>query len=244
MTTILIAEDDQQIRQALERILKFEGYSTVAVNDGAAALEAFAEQQFDAALLDVMMPFVDGMSVVRRLREKGDGTPVLMLTARQATSDRVEGLDAGADDYLPKPFELDELLARVRALLRRGGSTIGHLGDELIVGDLVVDEAKRSVTRGGRPVEVTKTEFDIVALLARNVDIVLSRSTMYEEIWGFDFESSSKSLDVHVGELRRKLELDGEPRIVHTVRGIGFVLRPGESAGADDHARAAASGSG
>jgi len=244
MTTILIAEDDQQIRQALERILKFEGYSTVAVNDGAAALEAFAEQQFDAALLDVMMPFVDGMSVVRRLREKGDGTPVLMLTARQATSDRVEGLDAGADDYLPKPFELDELLARVRALLRRGGSTIGHLGDELIVGDLVIDEAKRSVTRGGRPVEVTKTEFDIVALLARNVDIVLSRSTMYEEIWGFDFESSSKSLDVHVGELRRKLELDGEPRIVHTVRGIGFVLRPGESAGADDHARAAASGSG
>ena len=244
MTTILIAEDDQQIRQALERILKFEGYSTVAVNDGAAALEAFAEQQFDAALLDVMMPFVDGMSVVRRLREKGDGTPVLMLTARQATSDRVEGLDAGADDYLPKPFELDELLARVRALLRRGGSTIGHLGDELIVGDLVVAEAKRSVTRGGRPVEVTKTEFDIVALLARNVDIVLSRSTMYEEIWGFDFESSSKSLDVHVGELRRKLELDGEPRIVHTVRGIGFVLRPGESAGADDHARAAASGSG
>jgi len=243
MTTILIAEDDQQIRQALERILKFEGYSTVAVNDGAAALEAFSEQQFDAALLDVMMPFVDGMSVVRRLREKGDGTPVLMLTARQATSDRVEGLDAGADDYLPKPFELDELLARVRALLRRSGSTIGHLGGELIFGDLVVDEAKRSVTRGGRLVEVTKTEFDIVALLARNVDIVLSRSTMYEEIWGFDFESSSKSLDVHVGELRRKLELDGEPRIVHTVRGIGFVLRPGESSDADD-AHAAASGSG
>jgi len=242
--TILVAEDDRAVRDALVRALVLEGYAVDAASNGAEALDRVAECEPDILLLDVSMPMVDGLTVARVLRSEQSRLPILMLTARTETSDRVAGLDAGADDYLPKPFELDELLARVRALLRRGGSTIGHLGDELIVGDLVVDEAKRSVTRGGRPVEVTKTEFDIVALLARNVDIVLSRSTMYEEIWGFDFESSSKSLDVHVGELRRKLELDGEPRIVHTVRGIGFVLRPGESAGADDHARAAASGSG
>ncbi|MEM1332978.1 MAG: response regulator transcription factor [Actinomycetota bacterium] len=225
MPTILIAEDDPQIRQALDRILRFEGYDTIPVNDGAAALEVFGEREVDAALLDVMMPFVDGISVVRRLREKGDRTPVLMLTARQATSDRVEGLDAGADDYLPKPFELDELLARVRALLRRGGSA-ADTATVLTVDDLVVDEAKRTVTRGGRTIEVTKTEFDILSLLVRNVDIVLSRSQIYEDIWGYDFESSSKSLDVHVGYLRRKLEDGGAPRIVHTVRGIGFVIRP------------------
>ncbi len=225
MATILIAEDDPQIRQALDRILRFEGYDTIPVNDGAAALEAFAEHEPDAALLDVMMPFVDGISVVRRLREKGDTTPVLMLTARQATSDRVDGLDAGADDYLPKPFELDELLARVRALLRRGGA-VTDTNASLEAGDLVVDLARRTVHRGERRVDLTKTEFDILALLVRNVDIVLSRSQIYEEIWGYDFESSSKSLDVHVGYLRRKLEEDGSPRIVHTVRGIGFVIRP------------------
>jgi len=238
MATLLIAEDDPQIRQALERILRFEGYEIVSVNDGAAALEAVVKYQPDAALIDVMMPFVDGMSVVRRLREKGDSTPVLILTARQATSDRVEGLDAGADDYLPKPFELDELLARVRALLRRGGASAGQSTDELVVGDLIVDEAKRAVTRSGRPVEVTKTEFDVLALLARNVGLVLSRNRIYEEVWGFDFVSSSKSLDVHVGELRRKLEWGGEPRMLHTMRGVGFVLRPGESAQADDNVAA------
>ncbi len=225
MASILIAEDDPQIRQALDRILRFEGYETVVVNDGAAALEAFALHGPDAALLDVMMPFVDGISVVRRLREKGDTTPVLMLTARRATSDRVDGLDAGADDYLPKPFELDELLARVRALLRRAGAG-SDVAETLTAGELSVDLARRTVTRGERRIELTKTEFDILALLVRNVDIVMSRSQIYEDIWGYDFESSSKSLDVHVGYLRRKLEEDGSPRIVHTVRGIGFVVRP------------------
>jgi two-component system, OmpR family, response regulator MprA len=223
-STILVAEDDKQIREALDRILRFEGYRTICVNDGAAALEAVSEQQPDAAILDVMMPFVDGMSVVRRLRDKGDRTPVLMLTARQTTADRVEGLDAGADDYLPKPFDLDELLARVRALLRRGESSI--VASAMAVDDLLLDSAKRTVTRGDRVVDLTKTEFDILELLMRNVDIVMSRSHLYEDIWGYDFESSSKSLDVHVGYLRRKLEEGGESRLVHTVRGVGYVIRP------------------
>jgi two-component system response regulator MprA len=224
MPTILIAEDDKQIREALDRILRFEQYDTISVNDGAAALEAFVEHEPDAAILDVNMPFVDGMSVVRRLRDHGNRVPVLLLTARTATADRVEGLDSGADDYLPKPFELDELLARVRALLRRGDggavSVVHH------VADLVIDTAKRTVMRGERAVELTKTEFDILELLARNADIVLSRSQIYEDIWGYDFESSSKSLDVHVGYLRRKLEDGGEARLLHTVRGIGYVVRP------------------
>jgi two-component system response regulator MprA len=226
MSTILIAEDDKQIREALDRILRFEGYTTIPVNDGAAALEAFGENDPDAAIVDVNMPFVDGLSVVRRLRDKGDRTPVLILTARQATADRVEGLDAGADDYLPKPFELDELLARVRALLRRGGS--GSVASTSVVGDLRIDTAKRSVHRGARVVDLTKTEFDILELLARNADIVLSRSQIYEDIWGYDFESSSKSLDVHVGYLRRKLEERGETRLLHTIRGVGYVLRASE----------------
>ncbi len=224
MSTILIAEDDKQIREALDRILRFEGYRTLPVNDGAAALEAFVEHEPDAVILDVNMPFVDGLSVTRKLRDRGDRTPILILTARQTTADRVEGLDAGADDYLPKPFELDELLARIRALLRRSGN--GLVSPALIVDDLTVDTAKWLVTRAERTIELTKTEFDILELLARNADIVLSRSQIYEEIWGYDFESSSKSLDVHVGYLRRKLEDGGEPRVLHTVRGIGYVIRP------------------
>ena len=226
MPTILIAEDDKQIREALDRILRFEGYETVPTNDGAAALEAFVEQSPDVAILDINMPFVDGLSVTRKLRDRGDRTPILILTARQATADRVEGLDAGADDYLPKPFELDELLARVRALLRRSGN--GAVTPALVVDDLTVDTSKRLVTRAGRTIELTKTEFDILELLVRNAEIVLSRSQIYEEIWGYDFESSSKSLDVHVGYLRRKLEDAGEPRLLHTVRGIGYVVRPPE----------------
>ena len=224
MPTILIAEDDAPIREALERVLRFEGYDTVAVHDGAAALEAFRDHDPDAAVLDVNMPFVDGMSVVRRLRDHGDDVPILLLTARTSTPDRVAGLDAGADDYLSKPFVLDELLARVRALLRR--SATGAVSDVHRIDDLVVDVARRSVTRGERRVELTKTEFEILELLARNEDIVLSRSRIYEAVWGYDFESSSKSLDVHVGYLRRKLEEGGEPRLVHTVRGVGYALRP------------------
>ncbi len=224
MASVLIAEDDKQIREALDRILRFEGYETVVVNDGAAALEAITERRPDAAVLDVMMPFVDGLTVTRRLRERGDRTPILMLTARQTTADRVEGLDAGADDYLPKPFELDELLARIRALLRRSDNGADDV--VLRVDDLVLDPAKRTVDRDGRAVELTRTEFEILHVLMRNADIVMSRSQLYEEIWGYDFETSSKSLDVHVGYLRRKLEDGGAPRMVHTVRGIGYVVRP------------------
>ena len=224
MSTILIAEDDQQIREALDRILRFEGYETVLANDGAAALDALDSHHPDAALLDVMMPFVDGLSVVRRLRERGDRTPVLMLTARTETSDRVAGLDAGADDYLAKPFELDELLARVRALLRRadhGGTNV------LRCDDLLLDPAKRRVTRGDDEIELTRTEFEILHTLLVNVEHVLSRSQLYETIWGYDFETNSKSLDVHIGYLRRKLEAGGRSRLVHTVRGIGYVVRAG-----------------
>ncbi len=226
MSTILIAEDDQQIREALDRILRFEGYETVLANDGAAALEAFDQHAPDAALLDVMMPFVDGLSVVRKLRDRGNRTPVLMLTARQETHDRVAGLDAGADDYLAKPFELDELLARVRALLRR---TDHSDSVALTCGDLLVDPAKRLVTRGGEPIELTRTEFDILHTLITNAEIVMSRSQLYETIWGYDFETNSKSLDVHIGYLRRKLEAGDRERLVHTVRGIGYVVRAGGS---------------
>ncbi|WP_040495625.1 response regulator transcription factor [Ilumatobacter nonamiensis] len=223
MSTVLIAEDDKQIREALDRILRFEGYTTVPVNDGAAALEAFVEHRPDAAIVDVNMPFVDGVTLTRKLRDRGDRTPILILTARRATADRVEGLDAGADDYLPKPFEVEELLARIRALLRRTDSGAG--APVLVLGDLTLDTAKRMVTRGGRTVDLTKTEFDILEYLVRNAEIVLSRSTIYEEIWGYDFEASSKSLDVHIGYLRRKLEDDGAGRLVHTVRGVGYVAR-------------------
>ncbi len=224
MSTILIAEDDQQIREALDRILRFEGYETVLANDGAAALDAFDQHTPDAALLDVMMPFVDGLSVVRKLRDHGNRTPILMLTARQETSDRVAGLDAGADDYLAKPFELDELLARVRALLRR---TDHSNSITLRCADLLLDPAKRLVTRDGDPVELTRTEFDILHTLMTNVEIVMSRSQLYETIWGYDFETNSKSLDVHIGYLRRKLEAGDRDRLVHTVRGIGYVVRAG-----------------
>ena len=227
MSTVLIAEDDKQIREALERILRFEGYDTIAVNDGAAALEAISEQRPDAVLLDVMMPYVDGLSVARKVRERGDRTPILMLTARQETPDRVAGLDAGADDYLSKPFELDELLARVRALLRRSDTS-----DSVVLrcGDLLLDPAKHLVSRDGNAIELTRTEFEILHTLLTNVEIVMSRSQLYESIWGYDFETNSKSLDVHIGYLRRKLEADGAPRIVHTVRGIGYVVRPASDA--------------
>jgi len=221
--TVLIAEDDTEIRTALERILRYEGYNPITVNDGAAALEGIVEHEPDLILLDVMMPFVDGLTVCRRLRERGNRTPVMMLTARHEISDRVAGLDAGADDYLAKPFDLEELLARVRALLRRS------LPDEtasLRVGELTLDQQRHEVKLDETTIELTRTEFEILALLMRNVGIVLERSVMYERIWGYDFDGSSRSLDVHVGYLRRKLEASGAGRVIETVRGVGFVLRP------------------
>ena len=220
---ILIAEDDPEVRKALERIVAFEGYEHVSANDGAAALEAVKEHEPSLIILDVMMPYVDGLTVCRTLRARGDRTPVLMLTAREEIPDRVAGLDAGADDYVAKPFSLDELLARIRALLRRSEATDD--AEMLSALDIRIDMASRRAFRGDRVVDLTKMEFELLELLVRNSGIVLERSVMYERIWGYDFESSSRSLDVHVGYLRRKLEEGGRPRAIDTVRGIGFVIR-------------------
>ena len=221
--TVLVAEDDTEIRTALERILRYEGYNPVTVNDGAAALEAITEHEPDVIVLDVMMPFVDGLTVCRRLRDQGDRTPVMMLTARHEVSDRVAGLDAGADDYLAKPFELEELLARIRALLRRVQPDDTEV---LQAGELSLDPQRHEVKMGETTIDLTRTEFEILTLLMRNVGIVLERGVVYERIWGYDFDGSSRSLDVHVGYLRRKLEATGGDRMIETVRGVGFVLRP------------------
>jgi len=220
--TLLLAEDDRAVREALVRLLEFEGYRVVAVGDGAAALEAIDAETPDAVLVDVGMPYVDGLTVCRRLRARGDRTPVLVLTARESVADRVEGLDAGADDYLAKPYAPEELLARVRALLRRNQPADGAV---LTIGDLTLDTSRHAVDRAGTPIELTKTEFDLLELLMRNAGIVLNRSTIYERVWGYDFGAASKSLDVHIGYLRRKTEPDGTERLIHTVRGVGYVLR-------------------
>ncbi|MCL4113905.1 UNVERIFIED_CONTAM: hypothetical protein GTU68_024089 [Idotea baltica] len=212
--TILIAEDDRAARQALERALQFEGYAVLAASDGGEALEFLGANEPDAIVLDVMMPGIDGHTVCRRIRDKGLRTPVLMLTARHEIADRVAGLDAGADDYLVKPYALDELLARLRALLRRTS-----------LGDLVLDASARQVTRSGNIIDLTKTEFDLLELLVHNTGIVLTRDVIYERIWGFDFETGSKSLDVYIGYLRRKLEANDAARLIHTVRGVGYVAR-------------------
>jgi two-component system response regulator MprA len=220
---ILVAEDDEAVRRSVERALRFEEYEVFTAGDGTAALTGVAEHVPDAIVLDVMMPGYDGMEVCRRIRAAGDSTPILMLTARHELSDRVAGLDAGADDYLVKPFALEELLARVRALLRRAPS--GAESAVLRVGDMVLDPAARTVRRGRREITLTKTEFDLLELLMLNAGIVLSRDTIYERIWGIDFETSSNSLDVYVGYLRRKTEEGDEPRLIHTVRGVGYVAR-------------------
>ncbi len=191
-------------------------------NDGAEALERVLKTPPDAIVLDVMMPHVDGLEATRRLRARGDTTPILLLTARHEVSDRVAGLDAGADDYLVKPFALEELLARLRALLRRSEPETNEV---MRVGDLTLDPATRLVHRGDVPIELTKTEFQLLELLMFNEGIVLTRETIYERIWGFDFGTSSNSLDVYVGYLRRKTEPDGAPRLIQTVRGVGYVIR-------------------
>jgi two-component system response regulator MprA len=221
--SVLIAEDDQGLRESLERVLRFEGYQVLLAKDGAEALEAVDAQHPDLLVLDIMMPHVDGLSACRMLRQRGDTLPILMLTARHTVSDRVEGLDAGADDYLVKPFAIDELLARVRALLRRPAPIVSE--GPLQVADLVVDPATRHVTRAGETIELTKLEFDLLELLIRNAGIVLSREVIYERIWGYDFGTGSKSLDVYVGYLRRKTEVGGRSRLIHTVRGFGYTLR-------------------
>lgn len=221
---VLIAEDDQGVRTSLTRALTFQNYKVTAVNDGAQALEAVDDQLPDLVILDVSMPHVDGLTACRMIREKYRSLPILMLTARHEVSDRVAGLDAGADDYVVKPFALEELSARVRSMLRRT-----HVSDEtqnLVVADLVLDLRARTAHRGNRELILTKTEFDLLELLMLNVGIVLERDMLYDRIWGFNFETGSRSLDVYIGYLRRKTEEGGEPRVLHTIRGVGYIVRP------------------
>ncbi len=220
---ILIAEDDEAVRSAIRRALEHEGYEVTVAEDGARALEISKNIPPDLYLLDVMMPKVDGLSVCRTLRQRGDTTPIIVVTARHLVSDRVAGLDAGADDYLVKPFALDELLARVRALLRRG--TIGASGGILEVAGIRLDQGAREVSRNGVSVQLTKTEFDLLELLMHNTGIVLTRETIYDLIWDYRFETNSKSLDVYIGYLRRKITVDDMPDPIHTVRGVGYCLR-------------------
>ncbi len=222
---LVIAEDDRAVRESVTRALELEGYAVEAVADGAAALEAAGKDGVDLLILDLGMPHVDGLTVCRRLRSAGSRLPILVLTARTEVADRVSGLDAGADDYLPKPFSLDELLARLRALLRRSTYDVEE-GTEIVVEDLRIDEAARRAWRGDREMELTKTEFDLLQLLAENAGVVLSHSTIYDRIWGYDFGPDSKALAVYIGYLRRKTEDGGEPRLIQTVRGVGYTLRP------------------
>ncbi len=217
-----MVDDDEALRSAVRRALRLEGYDVDVAGDGAEALTHLAGLRADLVVLDVLMPVLDGVTVCRRLRERGDRTPVLMLTARDAVSDRVVGLAAGADDYLTKPFALEELLARVQALLRRSHPEHDR---PVQVGDLELDHRTRLVTRGGRAVELTRTEFALLELLMRNAGAVLTRGTIRERVWGFDDAYGSNTLDVYVGYLRRKTEEGGEARMIHTVRGVGFVLR-------------------
>ena len=221
---ILVVDDEQPLREALERALKVENYEVETLENGALALERMknAGNEIDAIVLYVLMPGIDGLEVCRRLRAAGDKTPVLMLTARVEVEDRVAGLDAGADDYVTKPFDLEELLARLRALLRRAGSPSDQV---LRFADLVLDPVAHEVHRGDRLIEVTRTEFLLLELFLLNPRQVLSRSIIFERVWGYDFGPSSNSLEVYIGYLRRKTEAGGEPRLVHTVRGVGYILR-------------------
>ncbi|KUN21102.1 two-component system response regulator [Streptomyces antibioticus] len=231
---ILIVDDEPAVREALQRSLAFEGYDTEVAVDGADALEKATAYQPDLVVLDIQMPRMDGLTAARRMRGAGTTTPILMLTARDTVGDRVTGLDAGADDYLVKPFELDELFARVRALLRRSSYAAAAAGagavvddEALTFADLRMDLATREVTRAGRPVELTRTEFTLLEMFMAHPRQVLTREQILKAVWGFDFEPSSNSLDVYVMYLRRKTEAGGEPRLVHTVRGVGYVLRQG-----------------
>ena len=222
---ILVVDDERAVRESLRRALELEGYEIELAEEGREALQRLArEDQPDAVILDVLMPGVDGLEVCRTLRSQGSRLPVLMLTARTQVEDRVEGLDAGADDYLTKPFAREELLARVRALLRRSGDD-GASGDKLSFADLELDPGTREVTRGDERIELTRTEFSLLELFLRNPRQVLTRSVIFERVWGYDFGFASNSLDVYIGYLRRKTEASGKPRLIHTVRGVGYALR-------------------
>jgi len=233
---VLVVDDDAAVRQSLERSLRFEGYEVATAADGLAALEVISKGRPDIAVLDVMMPRMDGLEACRQLRARGDDLPVLMLTARDGLADRVSGLDVGADDYLVKPFALEELFARLRALARRaalaartgasrGPVTVGGGPAPLSYGGVTLDQGSRQVTRDGRELTLTKTEYELLELFLTHPRQVLSRSMIMERVWGYDFGPSSNSLEVFVSYLRRKLEAGGEPRLLHTVRGVGYVLR-------------------
>ncbi|QYN33794.1 response regulator transcription factor [Pseudonocardia sp. DSM 110487] len=225
---LVVVDDEEAVRDSLSRTLRFEGYTVALAADGAAGLEVIRAEKPDAVVLDIMMPVLNGLDTCRVLRSEGNFVPILMLTARGGVSDRVTGLDAGADDYLVKPFALNELLARVRALLRRVEYTAPPQpagGSALTFADLVLEPETREVRRGDRPIRLTRTEFAMLEMFLRNPRIVLTRAAMFEQVWGYDFGTSSNGLDVYVSYLRRKLEELGEPRLLHTVRGVGYVLR-------------------
>ena len=219
---ILVVDDEPAVRSSLERALRVDGYQVALARDGREGLSALRREEPDAVVLDLLMPEIDGLDVCRSLRAEGRRTPVLMLTARDAIADRVAGLDAGADDYMVKPFALEELRARLRALLRRDR---GDTGEILRHGNLSMNTAAHEVHRDVRRLELTRTEFELLRLFLEHPRQVLTRSQIFERVWGYDFGRSSNSLEVYVGYLRRKLESAGEPRILHTVRGVGYVLR-------------------
>ena len=221
---VMVVDDEPAVRSSIERALKLEGYEVVTASDGSEALRELAVAPPDAVVLDVLMPEVDGLEVCRRMRGAGDRTPVLMLTARDAISDRVDGLDAGADDYLVKPFALEELLARLRALMRRADPTASD-STLLEFEDLTLDPATRDVKRGGREIELTKTEFSLLELFLNHPRQVLTRTQIFEAVWDYDFGPSSNALEVYIGYLRRKTESEGEPRLIQTIRGVGYTLR-------------------
>ena len=219
-TRVLVVDDDPAVRSAIARALRVD-YEVEEAVDGADALAQHSSSPADAIVLDLLMPEIGGLDVCRSLRHRGDPVPVLVVTARDAVDDRVEGLDAGADDYLVKPFAIEELRARVRALLRRTGAG----NDAVEFGDVTLDVATREVHRGERRLQLTRTEFNLLELFMRNPRQVLTRSQIYERVWGYDFGATSNALWVYIGYLRRKLEEGGEPRLLHTVRGVGYALR-------------------
>ena len=222
---VLVVDDDRAVRDSLRRSLEFNGYDVVLAADGAEGLVAVGSHHPDVVVIDVMMPRLDGIETTRALRAAGNDVPILVLTARDAVGDRVEGLDAGADDYLTKPFALEELLARLRALLRRVVPDADGESEVLSFADLSMDVASRDVSRGGRAIELTRTEFTLLEMFLRRPRRVLDRSFILEEVWGYDFPTSANSLEVYVGYLRRKTEAAGEQRLIQTVRGVGYVLK-------------------
>ena len=222
---VLVVDDDKAVRESLRRSLEFNGYDVSLAADGAEALAGIGSLGPDVVIMDVMMPRLDGIETTRALRAAGNDVPILVLTARDAVGDRVEGLDAGADDYLTKPFALEELLARLRALLRRVVPDGDGENEVLTFSDLTMDVASRDVARGGRPIELTRTEFTLLEMFLRRPRRVLDRSFILEEVWGYDFPTSANSLEVYVGYLRRKTEAEGESRLIQTVRGVGYVLK-------------------